>query len=128
MQPEVIVALIVWVLSLAGMLWMLWKKFPLLAELRTVHRGKGKELGEGSRGRRMIDALSIFLLPMKNVSLRTFTEKSLAKFHIRILKIENSIRGLREQLRRRGPQQGEQKEQEKREQKNFSYWEILKKK
>jgi len=107
-----------WVTSALGMIVIIWRKIPVLAQVSLKTKApKTQPFFQLSK----INIRSILLLPLKNFSFRKFTEKSLAKFHIFILKTENTTRRLRERLRPRPTT-----EREKTIQKDSSYWEKLK--
>lgn len=118
MDLKLITALLVWFLSLGGILWIFWKKLPVLAELKVAGENR-KDLSQ-RRGVR-----AIFLSPLKNFSPPKLAEKSLAKLHIFILKTENSVRVLRERLHHNS---SSKKQEGEKAIKDSSYWEILKKK
>lgn len=117
--------LFLWVASVLGMTIMLWKKFHALAQI-PAKRGSSKT--QPLLPLPQLSIRGIFLLPLKSFSFRKLTEKSLAKFHIFILRTENTIRALRERLRRRPLQTRQEDQEHRRQQKDSGYWERLKRK
>jgi hypothetical protein len=119
MSPFILLLSFIWIMSVAGMGSIVVRNFPKL------HRIAPQEKMPKVPGfflSRSVNIHSILLFPLKNFSFRKFIEKLLSKLYIFVLKTENIVRTVRDRLRKRQTQRGEEDKKQ-----NSVYWEKLKK-